>query len=169
MLKVITSLPDTGRTHHRRFVWYLFSLLTTRDKTSSWQTLTEAFQINSQSCVCASQSYSRLDVWRVQKSFQATRHVAKRRAVRQRLVHVHSYVSSTVCFRPAGSVHNVMQQNHFSDTVSGSAAPQILRSLWKSKVHYCFHRSPPLVLVLSKTTLVHNLTFYFFFFTLVTV
>jgi len=30
MATVITSLPDTGRTHHRRFVWYLFSLFTTK-------------------------------------------------------------------------------------------------------------------------------------------
>jgi len=49
-----------------------------------------------------------------------------------------------------------------SETDSSSAGQEIPRNLWNPKDNYRFHRSPPLVSIMSYSNPVHVLRFYFF-------
>jgi len=54
-----------------------------------------------------------------------------------------------------------MEQSPCWEANSHSAIQEIPRLLWKPKVHFCFHKGPPLATILSQMNPFHTLTSYF--------
>jgi len=56
---------------------------------------------------------------------------------------------------------NCMEQSPSWDANSRSASQEIICLQWNTKVHYCVHKSPPVVTILSWINPVHTLLTYF--------
>jgi hypothetical protein len=59
-------------------------------------------------------------------------------------------------------VSNSIEESPSSETKSLSASHKITHVLWKLKVHYCVHNSPPFLLILHQVNPVHTVPSYFF-------
>jgi hypothetical protein len=57
-------------------------------------------------------------------------------------------------------ISNSLQLSTTREGISCAANYELPSILWKPKVYYCFHKSLPLVPILSQTNPVHTISFY---------
>jgi hypothetical protein len=64
-------------------------------------------------------------------------------------------------FTNTGLLTHSMEQSPFWEANWFAASQEIPRIVWNLKVHYCIHKCPPSIFILSHLNLVHTLTSYF--------